>query len=96
MGISAVTTFAFIGPLELGILLLIVLIIVGGRRLPILGRQLGAGVKEFKETVESHLDRDAEDDDEDAGRSRPAAIAPPAAADAEGAPVEGRPTREPR
>ena len=47
-------TIAFvqgIGPLELVILLLIVLVLVGGRRLPQLGRQLGEGVREFKESV---------------------------------------------
>ena len=34
---------AGIGPLELAIVLLIVLVLVGGRRLPALGRQLGRG-----------------------------------------------------
>ena len=42
---------AGLGPLELGIILLIVLVIVGGKRLPQLGRQLGGGMREFKDSV---------------------------------------------
>jgi len=52
-----------IGPLELGILLLIVLIVFGPKRLPGLGRQLGSGMREFKESI-TGKDRD-DDDDED-------------------------------
>ena len=40
-----------IGPLEIGIVLLIVLIIFGPKRLPGLGKQLGTGMREFKETI---------------------------------------------
>ena len=39
-----------IGPLELGIVLLIVLIVFGPKRLPGLGRQLGSGMREFKDS----------------------------------------------
>jgi sec-independent protein translocase protein TatA len=54
---------AGLGPLELGIILLIVLVIVGGRRLPQLGRQLGGGVREFKDTVTRKADERFDDDD---------------------------------
>ena len=40
-----------IGPLELGIVLLIVLIVFGPKRLPGLGRQLGSGMREFKDSI---------------------------------------------
>ena len=40
-----------IGPLELGIVLLIVLLIFGPKRLPGLGRQLGSGMREFKDGI---------------------------------------------
>ena len=40
-----------IGPLELGIILLIVLVLFGARRLPALGRSLGTGMREFKDGV---------------------------------------------
>jgi TatA/E family protein of Tat protein translocase len=39
------------GPLEIGIVLLIVLVIFGPKRLPDLGRSLGSGMKEFKDSV---------------------------------------------
>jgi sec-independent protein translocase protein TatA len=40
-----------IGPLELIIVLVIVLVIFGPKRLPQLGKQLGTGMREFKESV---------------------------------------------
>ncbi len=61
-----------IGPLELAIILLIVLVIVGGRRLPALGRQLGTGMREFKDSVTRKVDEDREDEPRtlDPGRAR--------------------------
>jgi sec-independent protein translocase protein TatA len=49
------------GPLEIGIVLLIVLIIFGPKRLPDLGRSLGGGMREFKDSVTgNHKDSDDE------------------------------------
>jgi sec-independent protein translocase protein TatA len=53
-----------IGPLELGIILLIILIVFGPKRLPGLGRQLGTGMREFKDSI-TGKDRDDDDDDEE-------------------------------
>ena len=39
------------GPLEIGIILVIVLIIFGPKRLPDLGRSLGGGMREFKDSI---------------------------------------------
>jgi sec-independent protein translocase protein TatA len=55
-----------IGPLELGIILLIVLIVFGPKRLPGLGRQLGSGMREFKDSLTG------KDKDDDEGREEPA------------------------
>jgi sec-independent protein translocase protein TatA len=52
-----------IGPLELGIILLIVLIVFGPKRLPGLGRQLGAGMREFKDSL-TGKDKDDEEPEE--------------------------------
>ena len=40
-----------IGPLEIIIVLIIVLVIFGPKRLPDLGRSLGRGMREFKDSV---------------------------------------------
>lgn len=60
-----------IGPLELGIVLLIVLVVFGPKRLPMLGRQLGSGMREFKDSITSRSGSGDDDDDTDAtGRPR--------------------------
>ncbi len=46
-----------IGPLEIIIVLIIVLVIFGPKRLPDLGRSLGRGMREFKDSV-TGKDRD--------------------------------------
>jgi len=56
--------FNQIGPTELIIVLVIVLIIFGPKRLPGLGRQLGSGMREFKDSISGKGGRD-DDDDED-------------------------------
>lgn len=43
--------FGNIGPLEIGIVLVIALIVFGPKRLPELGSGLGRGMREFKESV---------------------------------------------
>ena len=49
--------FQSIGPLELLIVLGIVLLIFGPKRLPSLGRQLGAGMREFKDSIIAQVGR---------------------------------------
>ena len=46
------------GPLELVIILVVVLVIFGPKRLPDLGRSLGKGMREFKDSV-TGSDKDA-------------------------------------
>jgi sec-independent protein translocase protein TatA len=69
-----------IGPLELAIVLVIALVIFGPKRLPDLGRSLGRGMREFKESITGN---DTDDDDQaqletEASRPQPS-----------GEPVEG-------
>ena len=52
-----------IGPLELVIVLVIVLVVFGPKRLPSLGRQLGAGMREFKDSVTGKTKGEEDDDD---------------------------------
>jgi sec-independent protein translocase protein TatA len=49
-----------IGPLEIAIVLVIVLLIFGPKRLPGLGKQLGTGMREFKDSITG---KDKDDDD---------------------------------
>jgi sec-independent protein translocase protein TatA len=51
-----------IGIWELLILLLVLLLVFGPKRLPEMGRQLGKGMREFKESVSGKDDRDDVDD----------------------------------
>ncbi len=51
-----------VGVTELLIVLAIVLVIFGPKRLPALGRQLGSGMREFRDSFSRrHQDADAED-----------------------------------
>ena len=62
-----------IGPLELVIVLVIVLVIFGPKRLPGLGRSLGTGMREFKDSVTG------KDKDEERAQVEAHATATPAA-----------------
>ncbi len=51
-----------IGPTELIIVLVIILVIFGPKRLPQLGRSLGGGMREFKNSITSKADDAAADE----------------------------------
>ena len=61
----SLAVFQSIGPTELIIVLVIVLVIFGPKRLPGLGKSLGSGMKEFRDSVTGKADRDSEEDDDD-------------------------------
>ena len=74
----------FIGPMELVVLAIVALIVFGPKRLPEMGRQLGKGMRSFKDSVSgitTSLDE------------APAA-SPTAAAAATAAPAESRSPRD--
>jgi sec-independent protein translocase protein TatA len=62
-----------IGPLEIGIILVIVLLIFGPKKLPDLGRSLGSSIREFKGGIGGGDDEDDEKErkrvEESAGKS---------------------------
>jgi sec-independent protein translocase protein TatA len=66
-----------IGPLELIIVLLVVLVIFGPKRLPGLGKSLGTGMREFKDSVTG------KDKEEEQEQIQASAAAPPAASEPE-------------
>jgi sec-independent protein translocase protein TatA len=67
--------FQTVGPLELLIVLGIVLLIFGPKRLPGLGRQLGAGMREFKDSITRKSDDDDDDEDDSGAATRTQAAA---------------------
>jgi sec-independent protein translocase protein TatA len=71
-----------IGPLELAIVLVIALVIFGPKRLPDLGKSLGSGMREFKDSLTGK-----DDDEEDQAELEAAAAQPQPDEDAE--PVKG-------
>jgi len=81
-----------IGPLELGIVLLIVLIVFGPKRLPGLGRQLGSGMREFKDSITG---KDKDDDESDAKPTVRQQAVEPAPGDPEVVSGETRPQDQP-
>jgi sec-independent protein translocase protein TatA len=48
-----------VGPLEIAVVLIIVLIIFGPKRLPELGQSMGRGIREFKSSISGEKDKDA-------------------------------------
>jgi len=52
-----------VGPLELIVILVIALIVLGPKKLPEVGRSIGKGMREFRESLSGDSDR--RDDDEE-------------------------------
>ncbi len=59
--------FGPVGPTELLLIVLIIVIIFGARRLPELGKSLGEGIKNFKKSISSK----EKDDDSLSDESKP-------------------------
>jgi sec-independent protein translocase protein TatA len=54
-----------VGPMELVIVLVIALIVLGPKRLPEVGRSVGKGMREFKESLSGDNDHEDDDDEDD-------------------------------
>jgi sec-independent protein translocase protein TatA len=52
-----------VGPMELVIVLVIALIVLGPKRLPEVGRSVGRGMREFKESISGENDHDDDEDE---------------------------------
>jgi len=81
-----------VGPLELIIVLVIVLLIFGPKRLPGLGRSLGSGMREFKDSISGK--GGDEDAHEDEAAAKPERLDAAAGSDA-GAGEAEKPVEEP-
>jgi len=55
------------GPLEIAVIVLVVLLLFGAKRLPEIGRALGEGIREFKKSLR---DGSGQDSDEPKGKPK--------------------------
>ena len=81
-----------VGPLEIAVVLIIVLIIFGPKRLPELGQSMGRGIREFKASISGDKDEDSPEEKRpelQASEAQPAQPAARAATDEPAEPVEG-------
>jgi sec-independent protein translocase protein TatA len=53
-----------VGPWEIILLLLLALLLFGAKRLPEIGRSMGRGMREFKDSVSGISGKDKDDDDD--------------------------------
>lgn len=69
-----------LGPTELIVILVIALLVLGPKKLPEVGKSLGKGMREFKDSLSGANPFEDDEDDRPAPRRRPAqvAAAPPA------------------
>lgn len=68
--------FMNLGPMEMAVILVIVLIIFGPKSLPSLGRAMGRGLREFK-TASSKFSEALDDADEEKDDAKPRKATPP-------------------
>jgi sec-independent protein translocase protein TatA len=59
MTLAVIPGLGSVGPTELIILLTIILLLFGAKRIPELARGLGTGIKEFKRGTSGEADKDA-------------------------------------
>jgi sec-independent protein translocase protein TatA len=87
-----------VGPLEIAVVLIIVLIIFGPKRLPELGQSMGRGIREFKNSLSGDKDQDSPEEKRreleasqqvQASQPQPPQTAAPASAENPAEPVEG-------
>lgn len=53
----------FVGPWQIGLLVLVILLIFGGKKIPELMRGLGGGVKEFKDAMKDDQPKNSKEEE---------------------------------
>jgi sec-independent protein translocase protein TatA len=84
-----------VGPLEIAVVLIIVLIIFGPKRLPELGQSMGRGIREFKNSISGDKDKDTPEEKQrelEASQSTADESVKPAETDAKPAETATKPT----
>lgn len=57
--ISLVTVLGFVGPWQIAVILLIVVLLFGGKKIPELMKGLGSGIKEFKDATKEENSKES-------------------------------------
>jgi sec-independent protein translocase protein TatA len=85
--------FSQFGPLEIILVLVVLLVIFGPKRLPSLGRQLGTGMREFKDSItgDRRAEKATDDADAPAALGRPSSSTEPVGSAAEREPADVAP-----
>jgi sec-independent protein translocase protein TatA len=81
-----------VGPLEIAVVLIIVLIIFGPKRLPELGQSMGRGIREFKSSLSGDKEKDSPEEKRrelQASEAEAEQSTPSAATEKPAEPVEG-------
>jgi sec-independent protein translocase protein TatA len=81
------------GPLEIVLIIVVLLVIFGPKRLPSLGRSLGSGMREFKDSITGDDKRRADDDDEQPALAQAPKADAADAGDPAATPVDAAPER---
>lgn len=82
--------FSQFGPLEIVLVIVVLLVIFGPKRLPSLGRQLGRGMREFKDSIGGE-DKDKDEQTQAPAISPATAKEPAAAPSSERVPTDATP-----
>jgi sec-independent protein translocase protein TatA len=77
-----------VGPLEIAVVLIIVLIIFGPKRLPELGQSMGRGIREFKNSISGDKQESPEEKRQQLEASQATQPTTPSAGDAASKPAE--------
>ena len=85
-----------IGPMELIVVLVIALLVLGPKRLPEVGRSVGRGMREFKDSISGKGGSDDDDDEAERAESRRKTEAALGRPEGEQAPLEGQVVHERR
>jgi sec-independent protein translocase protein TatA len=65
-----------LGPWELIIIVVVALLVFGPKRLPQMGRSIGGSIKEFKDSVTGHVDKQDAEAEKEAEARQPAQLPP--------------------
>lgn len=91
MALAVIPGLGSVGPMELIILLTIILLLFGARRIPELARGLGTGIREFKKGTSGEAEKDKLDE-----KDKEAELASGTGEDEDGARMREGGTREER